>query len=165
MTTYAGGNWDNRVSVNGKEFIAKSSSVDEFYLPALEIPLKAGRNFSAEYQTDAASSIIVNETFVRSVGLKDPIGQQLVDLDDNNKLKTIIGVVKDYHYGSLKQKIHPQILSMIYVGNNGDAFIKIQKGKTVQALKAAETTYNNLFPQHYFSYQFLGDENARSLCK
>ena len=162
LTTYAGGNWDNRVSVNGKEFIAKNSSVDEFYLPALEIPLNAGRNFSARYPTDAVNSIIVNETFVKSVGLKDPIGQQLVDLDDNNKSKTIVGVVKDYHYGSLKQKIHPQILSMIYVGNNGDAFIKIQRGKTVQALKAAEATYNKIFPQHYFNYQFLGDENARA---
>jgi ABC-type antimicrobial peptide transport system permease subunit len=160
MTTYAGGNWDNRVSVDGKEFIAKSGSVDEFYLPALEIPLKAGRNFSAEYQTDAANSVIINETFVKSMGWENAIGQQLVDLDDNNKVKTVIGVVKDYHYGSLKQKIQPQMLSMIYVGNNGDALIKIQKGKTVQALRAVETTYSNLFPQHYFYYQFLGDEIA-----
>ncbi|HEV8508458.1 MAG TPA: FtsX-like permease family protein, partial [Chitinophagaceae bacterium] len=162
MTTYAGGNWDNRFLVNGKEFIAKSGSVDEFYLPALEIPLKAGRNFSTAYETDAANSIIVNETFVRSLGWKNAIGQQLVDLEDNNKVKAIVGVVKDYHYGSLKQKIQPQVLSMIYAGNNGDALIKIQKGKTVQALNAIETTYSKLFPQHYFYYQFLDDENARA---
>jgi len=160
MATYAGGNWDNRVSVNGQEFIAKSGSVDEFYLPALEIPLKTGRNFSAEYPTDAANSIIVNETLVKFLGWENPIGQRLVDLDDNNKVKTVIGVVKDYHYGSLKQRIQPQMLSMIYVGNNGDALMKIQKGKTVQALKMVETTYNKLFPQHYFYYRFLGDENA-----
>ncbi len=162
MATYAGGNWDSRVSVNGKEFIAKSGSVDEYYLPALEIPLKAGRNFSAEHQMDPANSVIINETFAKSLGWENAIGQQLVDLDDNNKVKTVIGVVKDYHYGSLKQQIQPQMLSMIYVGNNGDALIKIQKGKTVQALKAVEATYNNLFPQHYFYYQFLGDENARA---
>jgi ABC-type antimicrobial peptide transport system permease subunit len=160
MTAYAGGNWDNRLSVNGQEFIAKSGSVDEFYLPALEIPLKTGRNFSAEYPTDAANSIIVNETLVKSLGWENPIGRSLVDLDDNNKVKTVIGVVKDYHYGSLKQRIQPQTLSMIYLGNNGDALIKIQKGKIVQGLKEVETTYNNLFPQHYFYYSLLGDENA-----
>jgi putative ABC transport system permease protein len=162
VTTDMGGNWDDPVSVNGKKFIAKSGSVDEFYLPALEIPLKAGRNFSTEYPTDATNSIIVNETFVRSVGWKNPIGQELTDLNDNNKMKTVIGVVKDYHYGSLKEKIQPQLLSMIYLGNNEDALIKVQKGKTVQALKSIEATYNNLFPQHYFYYQFLGDEIADS---
>jgi ABC-type antimicrobial peptide transport system permease subunit len=162
VTTDMGGNWDDPVSVNGKKLIVKSGSVDEFYLPALGIPLKAGRNFSTGYQTDVANAIIVNETFVRSVGWKDPIGQQLTDLEDNNKIKTVIGVVKDYHYGSLKEKIQPQILSMRYVGNNEDALIKIQKGKIVQALRALETAYNNLFPQHYFDYQFLGDEIAGS---
>jgi ABC-type antimicrobial peptide transport system permease subunit len=162
VTTDMGGNWDDPVSVNGKKLIAKSGSVDEFYLPALEIPLKEGRNFSTEYQTDAANAIIVNETFVRSVGWKNPIGQQLTDLNDNNKIKTVIGVMKDYHYGSLKEKIQPQILSMVYLGRNEDALIKIQKGKTVQALRAVETTYNNLFPQHYFYYQFLGDEITSS---
>jgi putative ABC transport system permease protein len=96
------------------------------------------------------------------VGWKDPVGQQLTDLNDNNKIKTVIGVVKDYHYGSLKEKIQPQILSMIYVGKNEDALIKIQKGKTVQALKAVGVTYNNLFPQHYFYYQFLGNEITSS---
>src|SRR5262249_5301224 len=137
-------------------------SIDKFYLPALEIPLEEGRNFSTEYQTDAANSIIVNETFVKSAGWKNPIGQQLTDLNDNNKIKTVIGVVKDYHYGSLKEKIQPAMLSMIYAGRNEDALIKIQKEKTVQALKAIETTYNNLFPQHYFYYQFLSDDVASS---
>jgi ABC-type antimicrobial peptide transport system permease subunit len=162
MTTDMGGDWDAPVFVNGKNFIAKTASVDEFYLPAMEIPLKAGRNFSTEYRTDAANSIIVNETFVRSAGWKNPIGQQVTDLNDNNKIKMVIGVVKDYHYGSLKEKIQPQLLSMTYVGNNEDALIKTQKGKTVQALKTVQTAYNNSFPQHYFYYQFLGDEIAGS---
>lgn len=164
VTTEMGGErdnaWDNAVSVNGKELIAKRISVDEFYLPTLEIPLKAGRNFSNEYGTDAANSVIVNETFVQSVGWENPIGQQLTDLDDYNHTKTVIGVVKDYHYGSLKQKIAPQMLSMRDQREN--VLIKTQKGKILQTLKVLETTYNNIFPQHYFYYEFLDDENAGS---
>ena len=162
ITTDAGGIWDNPVSVDGKQFIAKGGSIDEFYLPALSIPLETGRNFSKEYATDPISAVIVNETFVKSVGWKNPIGERLTDLNDNNKIKMVIGVVKDYHYGSLKEKIQPQIMSMVYAGNNENALIKIQKGKTVQALKALKTIYNNLFPQHYFDYTFLSDENANA---
>ena len=157
VTTQEGPYPDNTVSVNSKNLIEREISVDEFYLSTLEIPLKTGRNFSNQYGTDAAKSVIVNETFVKSAGWENPIGQQITYLDDRS-IKTVIGEVKDYHYGSLKEKIEPQILSMR--DHRENVLIKIQKEKMVQALNILQTTYNNLFPQHYFNYQFLDDENA-----
>ncbi len=132
------GTGTNSISVNGKELAVRTNSIDEFYLPALEIALKEGRNFSKEYGTDSVNAAIVNETFVKSAGWKNPINQQFTDLNDNH-VKTVIGVVKDYHYSSLKQKIEPQVLSM---GNRENILIKIQPGKIFQALKIIEATYN-----------------------
>ncbi len=148
----------NSIAVNGKEIAVRTNSIDEFYLPALQIALKEGRNFSKEYGTDSVNAAIVNETFVKDAGWKNPINQQFTDLNDKH-IKTVIGVVKDYHYSSLKQKIEPQVLSM---GNREYVLIKIQADKIFQALKIIETTYNNTFPNHYFYYQFLNDENAAS---
>jgi ABC-type antimicrobial peptide transport system permease subunit len=146
----------NPVSINGKEFNTKRNAIDEFYLPAFGIQLKKGRNFSEAYGTDSSNAVIVNEAFAKSVGLENPIGQQLTDLGNKHTM-TIIGVVKDYHYGSLKEKIEPQILNL---GNCEYVIIKIEKGKIAQALPFVEKVFRKTFPEHYFYYRFLDDENA-----
>ncbi|HTD97852.1 MAG TPA: ABC transporter permease [Mucilaginibacter sp.] len=146
----------NTVAVNGKKLDVKQDHIDEFYLPAFEIALKSGRNFYKSSATDSSNAVIVNEAFVRSAGLENPIGQQLTNPDNQHKM-TVVGVVKDYHYGSLKEKIGPQVLSR---GDNEYLFIKIQPGKIAAALPFVEKTFKQIFPAHYFSYTFLDDENA-----
>lgn len=63
--------------INDRLFGALHRQADEHYLPLLEIPLKAGRNFSTAFSTDKTRSVIVNETFMKAAGLEDPIGAQV----------------------------------------------------------------------------------------
>ena len=64
----------------------------------------AGRNFTPS----GPAQIIVNEAFVKKVGWDEPIGQEVVFSDTDTK--EVVGVVEDFHYASLHQKIEPHIL-------------------------------------------------------
>ena len=76
-------------------------TVDESYLSTLKIPLVQGRNFSPDFPSDSANSVLVNESFVKKAGWKNPIGQTVNFWYDNKKYN-VIGVVKDYHYAAIK---------------------------------------------------------------
>jgi putative ABC transport system permease protein len=143
------------VITNGKEVIVRTNSIDENYLPILEIPLKEGRNFYTRNARDSAGSVIVNEAFEKAAGFQHAVGHQLVDPTDH-RIRTIIGVVRDYHYASLKEDIRPVVLNFRYTEN---ILVKIQQGKDIQALSAISEAFKRIFPDHYFEYQFLEDEN------
>ena len=144
------------VIVDGKEFNQTAISIDEYYLSTLEIPLKEGRNFSGIYGTDSSNAVIVNETFVTEAGWDNPIGRQ-IKLKDEKKPMTVTGVIKDYHFGSFRERIAPELLVM---GNVEYVLIKIAKGKTPQALSLIEKTYRKINPDHYYQFEFLDNENA-----
>lgn len=69
--------------------------------------------------------------------------------------KTVVGVIKDFHYGTLKEKVGPQVLEF---KNSESAFIKFEKGKAPAVMAAIERAFKNTFPDHYFQYSFLEDK-------
>jgi putative ABC transport system permease protein len=77
----------------------------------LKIPIVQGRNFSIDFPSDSAHAAIVNETFAKKAGWKNPIGQKLALGDETFKFQ-VIGVIKDYHYQSLSQEISPQAFTI-----------------------------------------------------
>jgi putative ABC transport system permease protein len=150
----------NRVKTNGKEIISLKLRIDEHYLPALEIPLINGRNFSPAFSSDSMQSVLVNESFVRAAGLKEPIGQQVKlpgewegDLEMN-----IIGVVKDYHHNSLKEKIGPAVFVMKHYEN---LFVKSRNDKSLQALATLEKIYKLHLGDSPLQVSFLEDDISK----
>jgi putative ABC transport system permease protein len=119
----------------------------------LEIPVKKGRNFSDSYGTDKTSAVIVNEAFVKAAGLQNPVGTKVQIKEWYAKDATIIGVVKDYHLGSLKEIIQPEILA-INDGTEGTMLIKIDKQRQKQVLAALEKIYRTAIPGSEYSYAF-----------
>ena len=99
-------------SSDGKVMTLKNIAVDENYIPTLKIPLVAGRNFSKEFATDSSDAVIINETAVRQFGWKDPIGKSIEwqGARVGSVNRTVIGVVKDYNFESLHERIQPLIL-------------------------------------------------------
>jgi putative ABC transport system permease protein len=139
--------------VNGlkREVISNYFTIDDQFIPLLNIKLLAGRNFSNSIPSDKKSSFIVNEAFAHQMGWKKPVGQQLDGYD--NRKGYIIGVVKNFHYASLYNPIAPLI--MVYNGNAKTASILIKVDpKDLQPVKAAWHAY---FPDAPFDYSFLDD--------
>jgi ABC-type antimicrobial peptide transport system permease subunit len=119
-----------------------------------ELQLTDGRWFDGG--TDE-SNVILNETAVRELKIPEPyIGQRF----DFFRMKgNIIGIVKDFHFQSMHEKITPLIIHqnrVIGLGGNIIA-IKTQAGKHAEAVSAVETVWNEFFPNDPFEYVFLDD--------
>lgn len=157
-----GGSWSTMARVNGDSSINFAyETVDESYLPLLKIPIIEGRNFSPDYPSDSSHSILVNESFVKKAGWKNPIGQ-IVDFFYRNEKYTVIGVVKDYHFNSLYEKTGPQLFTMKPANDYGTTYIKIKPNTASSSLKYIQSTFKKLFPLSPYSYTFKNDANIKN---
>jgi putative ABC transport system permease protein len=136
-------------------------TVDESYLPLLKIPLIAGRNFSTAFPADSSQSVIINESFVKAANWKNPVGEILKFSFDNNKIYHVIGVVKDYHFASLNEKIRPQLFTMKNDNLYGAYYIKIQPGSASESLKWIHKAFKQFYPLSPYSYTFKIDDNKK----
>lgn len=154
------GNID-RATANNKHFDALHKLIDENYLSTLEIPLLKGRNFSPIFLTDKTDGVIVNEAFVKESGDVNPIGTSIkINESDDSKKKTIIGIVKDFHFGSLREPIKPMVMVMNDVPDGG-IWLKFEKSKQKEAIAAVERIYKESMPKAIFQYNFLDELNAK----
>jgi len=156
-----GGSWGTVAKLNNDSTIQFDyETVDETYLSTLKIPLVQGRNFSPDFPSDSANSVLVNESFVKQAGWKNPMGQT-VNFWYNNKKYTVIGVVKDYHYQPLNQKIGPQLFTMKPDNNYGMVYIKIKPNTAAASLQTIQKKFKQLFPLSPYSYTFMNEANLR----
>lgn len=157
-----GGDNNNTVKVdNNQQVNIAVEDIDAAYLPLLKIPVVAGRNFSAEYPSDATHSVLVNEAFVQQAGWKKPLGEQIKTFA-NGEIYNVVGVVKDYHYKPLTEKISPQLFTMNAANSYGLMYIKIKPGTETVSLQYIAKTFRSLFPLSPFIYTFKQEQNKQS---
>jgi putative ABC transport system permease protein len=159
VATHNRGRQGTVAKVDEKQIAFDYEHIDPAYFPALQIPLIAGRNFSPVYPSDSTHSVIVNETFASEAGWKNPIGKT-VDLFWRNRKLTVVGVVKDYHYRPLKEKIGSQLFTTEPEGNSSQLTIKISPVNAPETIRFIESTYKKLVPYYPFQYQFKNQINA-----
>ena len=145
----------------GRTIEAAHQVIDEMRLPAMEIKLKAGRNISSAFPSDKKHAVLVNEAFVQAAGLKDPIGTTMETSDYfDTELKTIVGVIEDYHSGPLHRAIPPMVM-LACDWFSGSIWIKIDKAQQQKAIAAIEAAYKKAMPAANFQYNFLDALNAK----
>ena len=128
--------------------------VDEQYLALYDIKLLAGDSLRK-----GDSDILVNEAFLKEIGMADPQDalQEVVTIGGQDV--TIKGVVQDFHTLSLHEEINP--LMMVYMEDKFQlASIRIPMAEAQEAIALVERQWKEAFPQYYFSYQFLDDDLA-----
>jgi ABC-type antimicrobial peptide transport system permease subunit len=124
-------------------------AVDKDFIPIMKIQFIEGNNFSG-MPADSAHYIL-NETAVREMGLKAPyVGQEI---SFHNWKGTIIGVVKDFNFKSLKEKISPLLFFTRWKGNI--LHVRTTAGNAQQAIAATEEQYKKYAGDIPFSYNFL----------
>jgi putative ABC transport system permease protein len=162
VTFKNGGDWGTIARTNiDSTIMFQYDIVDESYIPMLKIALLQGRNFSKNFPSDSSHSVLVNETFVKQAGWKNPIGQT-VNFWYNKEVFTVIGVVKDYHYHSLNEKIGPQLFTIKAGDQYRMALLKIRPGTETASLKYLQAKFKQNFPMTPYSYSFRADENSRN---
>lgn len=116
------------------------------YIKTIGVPLLAGRDFSKTMAD--STSYIVNESAVRLMNLKDPVGAKVSFWNGDGQ---IIGVVKDFHLHSLHEPITPLILTLQPL-NSSLLLIRTESGKTHEAIASLKKVYeqfNSAFPLEY----------------
>jgi len=152
------------IEVGGKMIVVEKSRIDENIIPTFGLTLVAGRNFSADHPSDSTSSVIVNETLLKEAGwtATDAIGRQVHYPDEKRTPLTIVGVVKDHHMVSLKQKIMPSIFVMEPWFNYGNIWVRMSPNDVPKTLQLLETTFKKALPFYPYSYEFMDNINAQS---
>ncbi|WP_205504215.1 ABC transporter permease [Rufibacter psychrotolerans] len=132
---------------------------DEHYLKTFNIPLLAGRVYQ---KSDTIREFMVNETFLRHVGVKNPeeaLGKQL-QVNGGQSTGKIVGVVKNFHLASLREEIQPVVMSTatsFYFTYN----VKIEQSEAKAALAHLQRVWSTAYPDNVFYYDFLDDTIAR----
>ncbi len=142
-----------QITVNRKDlFDVPFYKMDEHILPLLRIPLLSGHNFTGG--SADSTHCIINESMAQASGWKDPIGQHIKwnDLDF-----TIIGVVRDFHTASMKEKLGPAFICKADNISYGDLLVKIDPARKQEAVSAIQGVFKQLYPLYPCDYAFLDD--------
>jgi predicted permease len=148
-----GVNWEGRDPKGAIYFEGFFCSYD--FIETMGMHMAAGRSFSKSYGADS-NKILVNETAVAAMHLKNPVGKNISAFGTPLQ---IVGVVKDFHYESLHEPVKPAFFILQGDGNYWTKFmIRIKPGQqqaTIDRIHDLYTAYNPGFP---FTYRFLDDD-------
>jgi putative ABC transport system permease protein len=132
-------------------------AVDEDYISTLSMEIKAGRNFKPAIKSDSLG-IILNETAVQQFGLKDPIGKK-IESPFLPSPYTIIGVVKDFNYESVRGEVRPLGL---FLGQSRDVIsVKASSTELESLIAKTEDLWKEFVPHQPFRYTFLDSRFAQ----
>ena len=131
-------------------------AVDFDFLETLKIRLVQGRDFSKDFPTDIGQAYILNETAVKELGWSDPLGKSFEIVDQG----VVIGVVEDFHFSSLHERIEPMALCIYPEGFEHFA-VRIRGESIPETLRYLEETWKSLSAGQTFSYSFLDTDLDR----
>jgi len=133
-------------------------AVDTDYLKTMEMEIVAGRNFNPQYASDS-TAILINEATlpILNMSAEEALGVRISEEVDqeNPRYYTIIGVVKDFHYTSLRDNI--RALGMFLNTDAENMAVRVNGGDYANTIAAIESTWNEMVPGQPFDYRFMDD--------
>ncbi|MGB8191122.1 MAG: ABC transporter permease [Chitinophagaceae bacterium] len=147
--------WEGKDPNSKPQFTQAAVGYD--FVKTMKLKMLEGRDFSKDLASDSFGYIL-NESAVKKMGLKDPVGKPLTFWQRKG---TIIGVVKDFHFNSLHQPIMPLIMHNGERNDYGNILVRTQPGQTKTALASLGKLYKQLNPQFPFTYQFSDEEYSK----
>jgi len=129
------------------------NAVDFDFIETLRIEMVEGRSFSKEFPSDHSKSFIVNEEVAKIMEKESVVGERF---SFGGVEGSIVGVMKDFHYQHIRNKIEPLaiIVSPEYINYT---IIRIPPGSVSESMKYIEHTWNRVIPNYPFEYTFLDE--------
>jgi putative ABC transport system permease protein len=147
---------DAKKSSTSDEIGMQMWDVDHSYISTLGMKIVDGRDFSKDMASDS-QAVIINQTMAKSLHFDQPIGQRIAN---NYQSFTVIGVVEDFHFESLKENIGNLCLRL---GNSspGITVLKINTANMPQTIEAVTKVWKEISPSQAIRYTFLDESFAR----
>lgn len=131
---------------------------DENFIPTLGLRLLEGRNFSKEMASDS-SGVILNQSAVEALGL---VGKEVIGAEVNEGYR-VVGVVQDFNFQSLREKIEPAV--MVFGATGHRMALKLKGTQMAEFISGLETTWQQFSAEEPINYTFLDDNFAKLAAK
>jgi putative ABC transport system permease protein len=150
----------------GKSINTKQFHINSDYIPTLGMQLLAGRNFTPTIASDTVNAIIINESMMKELGWKPEncIGRQLEGYGKLGfKNPTVIGVVRDFNYEPLTDRVAPALFHQFARNGGGPNFfyVRLQSGNPSKVLTAVQSAWKKIAPDYPLEYNFLDEDINR----
>jgi putative ABC transport system permease protein len=151
-------NWTTTAQAKGREnsSLLNLLTTDYNFLDVMGVNFREGRNFSRDTQADS-SAIILNQTAIKQLGIKEAIGSQVTAGGDPY---TVIGVVDDFHFSSFHEPIKPFGFFLTGAGAN-KVFVKMQGDNMVASIAEIQKVWTTLVPERPFEFTFQDEQVAK----
>jgi putative ABC transport system permease protein len=140
------------------EWRSRTEFADFEFVKTLGLRVIAGRDFSSQYPTDTTDAVLINRTAAAKLGWKpeQAIGKWIKNTVRDDKRRTIIGVVEDFNFLSLKENIEALVISPAM--DRRVTLIKLKPGNIQSSLAAIKKGYAKAAPVYPFEYSFLDEQ-------
>jgi putative ABC transport system permease protein len=161
--------WQSFGTKDGANWQVNIMRVDKDFVKTMGMEIVQGRDFSPEMTSDVTEAVIVNQTLVAAFGWKDPArsGQKFSDFslgkwnDPIMKEPAVIGVVRDFNYTSLHEKVKPLVLYLAPENAIKYIFVRLTPGDFAGALELLRNAWREAAPGKPFDYYFLDEDFDR----
>ena len=126
----------------------------------LKMEMAEGRWFSRDFLSDTLGAVL-NEAAAGALGIEDPIGKSLLYLGgagEGDIPLQIIGIIKDFHYESIHNTIHPLVMTFLPPQYAGFLIVRIQPQNFQETVNRLKSTWYEFVPGQPFDYSFLEDD-------
>ncbi len=139
----------------------RTALVDFECLDTYGLQVIEGRPLSPQFASDSSRAVLLNEQAVQELGMtnKEIIGKRVQLVSFDSLRRTVVGIVKDYHFSSLREEVEPLVIATAFGG--AQVAVKAQAGRLPEVIAAAEQTWTDLAPAYPFNYRFLDEQLDR----
>jgi len=131
------------------------------FVRTLGLKIIAGRDLSESFTTDSAQAVLINRNAANKLGYtpEQAVGKWIKNVSRDSLRRTIVGVVEDYHYVSLKDPIGPLVISP---GRDRRlALIRLKTDRMQSTIASIKKVYTAAAPDYPFEYKFLDEQFDR----
>ncbi|MBS1680115.1 MAG: ABC transporter permease [Bacteroidetes bacterium] len=156
---------------SSRGIIVTAMAIDQDFIPTVNMKIMEGRNFTeADFKkqdTDSVMSLLVNQAALKAIGLTptEAIGRIM---EFQGSKAVIAGVVEDFHFSSLHEKISPLVLFTLQPGADWqarNAFVKLSPGNINESLDQLKAICSSLLTHRPFEYEFLDQQYQKMYSK
>jgi putative ABC transport system permease protein len=130
-------------------------NVDEEFINTYQMDIEKGRNFSKTMVTDKSEAALINETAAKMFGWDEPVGKRF-KFAFSSEFFTVVGVVRDFHFRSLQNKIEPLVFIQCW-GNVNFVTVRVRSDDLQNSIAYLKQEWNKLLPGFPFKYHFVED--------
>jgi putative ABC transport system permease protein len=146
------------VEAHDSKWRARTEFADFDYVKTLGLKLIAGRDFSPAFPSDTVQATLINRTAAARLGWtpEQAIGKWLKNTLRDSTKRTIVGVVEDFNFLSLKEAIEPLVISP--ADDRRVALIKLRPGNLAATVETIQQLYTKTRPAYPLEYHFLDQQ-------